>query len=107
MGLPFGYDQLLVAGHADLAGLLTAMAGPDVQLGDRFVVLLASELSGRFDEVAGEGFSYADGYWRAIYDYQAGTVTLEATAPEPVTLGLLSLAGATLGGYIRRRRRVR
>ncbi|HQL75389.1 MAG TPA: autotransporter-associated beta strand repeat-containing protein [Phycisphaerae bacterium] len=107
MGLPFGYDQLLVAGHADLAGLLTAMAGPDVRLGDRFVVLLASELSGRFDEVAGEGFSYADGYWRAIYDYQAGTVTLEATAPEPVTLGLLSLAGATLGGYIRRRRRVR
>ena len=105
MGLPFGYDQLLVAGEANLAGVLTAMPGPDVHLGDRFTVLLASELNGRFGEVAGTGFSYADGYWRALYDYQAGTVTLEATAPEPVTLGLLSLAGATLGAYVRRRRR--
>ena len=40
--------------------------------------------------VQGDGFDFPDGYWRAFYDYEAGTVTLEAAVPEPATMALLA-----------------
>ena len=91
-------DKLVVPGLLTAGGTLVVNAMSPISENDVFDLLDFGEITGEFD-----AFQLPAGTisWDLSLLYETGEIR---AVPEPLTLALLSLGGAGLGGYIRRRR---